>query len=171
MCICELECKIDTEKNCSGTRVVTYIDARHPTIGTVTDFRVHPFIPGKGKGILYLCIDARLTDELWFHKAGEVVTQRDVGDAQIIAILNEKIGELPVDVLFSHTGYPVAGTFTGPAAKDGGGIVGILVGVVPVRLHDLLSGSATRLNRKVETFVSEPEVDTDPEIIDIDVTD
>src|SRR5690554_2796105 len=74
--------------------------------------------------------------------------------------MNKEVGELPVDVLFGHTGDSVACTFTGPALKYGSGIVGILVGEIPVGLYDLLTGCTASLKRKVKTFISETKIET-----------
>ena len=82
-------------------RITARVDARHPRILAKAYFRVHAVVVGEGKEVLGLYIEARLADVLAADELGKVIAQGDVGDSQVIAILQirERMGSTSREIV------------------------------------------------------------------------
>lgn len=95
---------------------------------------------------------------------GKVVAQRDVADAEELAVVDEEIRELVVDVGVGHARDLVARSLTGPAVEDLCGVVGGGAPHIAIALHDLIAGLAVGGHGEVEAFVVEAQREAEGEV-------
>ena len=150
-------------------RIVTHIYARHPclvgrtvrilpiAVRTVerSDFRVHTVILGQREKVLRLYIEPQFGDTFPRDKTFEVVAQRNVLQADVIAVLQVEVRKLSVaHIVVGHAGNIVAGSFARPAVENPAAVVGLRGIRVAIRLGDLEACGTGSIQAEVEAFIA-----------------
>ena len=105
----ELEFEVDAKHIGAGSGIVTEVDARGPIVAaSISDFGVHARVVGEGEEILHACIQAQLRDIFRLEQAGEIISQRDIADAEVVAVFDIQIRYIAiVDGASVDCGQPV----------------------------------------------------------------
>ena len=164
-----LERDICAKKESSAYRIAACIDTCSPAVAAEAYFGVGTGVLGECAEVLYCSICTQTLERTVFPDIFEIITKSDVGNAEIIAVLNIDIGyAVPVVLGRSErqTRIAVRRTFAMPAILDNVHCIGVfaLIGEVSVRFCNLLTESTYSGDSEIESLIPEVKIDTEVHI-------
>ena len=108
-----LELNVDTyeEGTCAG--IVTQVDSGYPVFTvTVSDLRIHSGVLGECEEVLGCEVKTCFAYEVAAHQPCEVVADGDVGDLEVVSVLDEDVRDVaPVAVVHRGSLFEVPSPF------------------------------------------------------------